>query len=269
MFGNAPQALWTRWLTPDDQNRVPLACRTLLVQETSRNILLETGIGAFFEPKLRERFGVVEARHVLLDNLAHKGLTHEDIDVVILSHLHFDHAGGLLSAFASGKAPELLFPNASYVVGAAAWERARNPHFRDRASFVPALNELLEASGRLHVVDGDTSPLLGDGWRFHRSDGHTPGLLATEIQMPAGPIVFPADMIPGTPWVHLPITMGYDRFPEQLIDEKQRLLTGLLDRGGRLFFTHDPHCALARIEQDPRGRFRACNLESDIQDLTQ
>lgn len=268
MFGNAPKALWTRWLQPDEQNRVPLACRALLVQEPDRNILIETGIGAFFEPKLKERFGIVESEHVLLDSLSAKGLSHTDIDIVILSHLHFDHAGGLLSPYEAGVAPTLLFPNAVFVVGKTAWHRARNPHFRDRASFLPRLNALLEASGRLHVVDGNHSDLLGEGWFFHRSSGHTPGLLVTEIAMPDGPVVFVADMIPGAPWVHLPITMGYDRFPEQLIDEKQALLSDLLKRDGRLFFTHDPSCAMAHLLQDERGRFKATLLVPDIQDLT-
>jgi len=85
MFGNAPRALWTRWATPDEKNRIPLACRALLVREAERLVLLETGIGAFLEPKLAERFGVVEPHHVLLENLARLGLSHEDIDVIVLS----------------------------------------------------------------------------------------------------------------------------------------------------------------------------------------
>jgi glyoxylase-like metal-dependent hydrolase (beta-lactamase superfamily II) len=250
MFGNAPRALWSRWLSPDEQNRVPLACRCLLVQEEGRTVLLETGIGTFFEPKLKERFGVVEDRHVLLDSLAEHGLQHTDIDGVILSHLHFDHAGGLLSGYPDNA---LLFPNAEYIVGRRHWERAKKPHFRDRASFVPTLNAALEASGRLRLVDGAPLP----GWRAHFSDGHTPGLMLTEIPTPDGPLVFAADLIPGTPWVHAPITMGYDRFPEQLIDEKVRLLRDLVNRGGRLFYTHDPETAISGVTLDARGRFRA------------
>jgi len=256
MFGNAPRALWSRWFEPDELHRIPLACRALLVEEEDRCVLFETGIGAFFEPKLRERFGVVEERHVLLDSLAELGLRHEDIDVVVLSHLHFDHAGGLLSPWSEGKEPELLFPNAGFVVGKKAWSRACQPHARDRASFIPAVQKLLEESGRLELVAGERSELLGDGYRFHRSDGHTPGLLLGEIEMPGGPVLFAADLIPGMPWVHLPITMGYDRYPELLIDEKTELLSDLAERGGRLFFTHDPQTALARVGRDERGRFR-------------
>jgi glyoxylase-like metal-dependent hydrolase (beta-lactamase superfamily II) len=258
MFGNAPRAVWERWIAPDERNRIPLACRAMLIEEREgdrvRRILFETGIGAFFSPKMRDRFGVMEAEHVLLQSLADVSLTHEQIDVVVLSHLHFDHAGGLLGPYEEGQPLALLFPNARFVVGAEAWNRAQHPHARDKASFIPELTALLQASGRLEVVDGDSSQVLGPDFRLHRSSGHTPGLLLAEVPSDAGPIVFGADLIPGRPWVHLPITMGYDRYPELLIDEKTALLTDLVSRGGRLFFTHDAECAMAQVVHT-EGRF--------------
>lgn len=256
MFGNAPRALWQRWSPPDDQNRIRLACRALLLEEDSgRNVLLESGIGAFFSPALRERFGVEEERHVLLESLAELGLSHADIDVVVLSHLHFDHAGGLLEAWEDGKPASLLFPKARFLVSRTAWERAVSPHSRDRASFIPELQPLLEASGRLELIDGERSDTLGADYRLHYSEGHTPGLMLTEVASAEGCVLFAADLIPGRAWVHLPITMGYDRFAERLIDEKERLLGELLGRDARLFFTHDPEVALARLTRDDRGRF--------------
>ena len=264
MFGNAPKALWSRWITPDERNRIPLACRCLLVQDDGRNILLETGVGAFFEPKMADRFGIVETEHVLLESLERLGLRHEDIDVVVLSHLHFDHAGGLLSPYSDEAPSTLLFPNAHFVVGEQAWERAKAPHPRDRASFIPPLNAQLEASGRLETVAGERSEVLGEGYHFHRSEGHTPGLLLTEIATSQGPVVFAADLIPGVPWVHLPITMGYDRYPERLIDEKRALLSDLVARGGRLFFTHDPETAMSAVAQDERGRFKAIDPVTEL-----
>ncbi|WP_049622646.1 MBL fold metallo-hydrolase [Frateuria defendens] len=264
MFGNAPKALWSRWIAPDAANRIPLACRCLLAKGLDgRNVLFETGIGAFFEPALRERYGVVEERHVLLDSLAAAGLGHEDIDVVVLSHLHFDHAGGLLAAWEEGRPPRLLFPNARYLVGAAHWRRALDPHPRDRASFIPELPALLEASGRLELVEGEHSATLGEAVRFHYSDGHTPGLMLAE----AGGVVFCADLIPGRHWVHLPITMGYDRYPERLIDEKRAFLDDKLARGVRLFFTHDHECALARVTRDERGRYGTADELRELEGL--
>lgn len=255
MFGNAPKALWERWLPSDEQNRIDLNCRCLLVQEADRTILFETGVGAFFPPDLRDRYGVQEERHCLLDALAEVGLGPDDIDIVVLSHLHFDHAGGLLSAWQEGQSPQLVFKNAWFIVGEQAWQRAIQPHPRDKASFIPELPALLEASGRLERINGTRSKRLGDAYRFHYSDGHTPGMLLTEIQTDDGPLVFVADLIPGKAWVHLPITMGYDRFPEALIDEKRRLLSDLAKRNGRLFFTHDPNIASGRVVKDEKGRF--------------
>ena len=263
MFGNAPRAMWEKWAAPDDQNRIELACRALLASPLAgRTVLFETGIGAFFEPRLRERYGVQEDRHVLLDSLREAGFEHTDIDVVVLSHLHFDHAGGLLAPWAEGRAPELLFPNATYVVGAAHWERALHPHPRDRASFIPELPGLLQASGRLEIVDGPYSQALGERVRFSFSDGHTPGLMLAEIVGPEvidgqahGGVVFCADLVPGRSWVHVPITMGYDRNAELLIDEKRAFLEDKLARNVHLFFTHDPEIALAQLARDERGRF--------------
>jgi len=261
MFGNAPRALWSRWIGPDEANRIPLACRCLLAKDLDgRNVLFETGIGAFFEPQLRERYGVVEDRHVLLDSLAAIGLSHEDIDVVVLSHLHFDHAGGLLALWTEGAPPQLLFPRARFLVGAGHWRRAVDPHPRDRASFIPGLTGLLESSGRLERVDGPHSAALGERVRFHFSDGHTPGLMMAEV----GGVVFCADLIPGRHWVHLPITMGYDRCAETLIDEKQAFLEDKLARGVRLFFTHDHACAVAAVTRDARGRFGTCDEQSGL-----
>jgi glyoxylase-like metal-dependent hydrolase (beta-lactamase superfamily II) len=268
MFGNVPRALWSRWVKADKDNRIPLACRALLVQEPGRNILLETGVGCFFEPKLRERFGVYEDNHVLLESLDQVGLSHENIDIVILSHLHFDHAGGLLTPWAPDTEPNLLFPNATFIVGQDAFDRAKSPHPRDRASFIPALVPLLEESGRLELVTQSHSQTLGPDYRFIISNGHTPGLLLTEIQMPGGPVVFAADLIPGTPWMHLPITMGYDRFPERLIEEKSALLNELLEKQGRIFFTHDPDIAIATVAKDDRGRFLGGDPQPDFKGLS-
>ncbi len=244
MFGNAPKALWSRWTEVDKLNRMKISCRCLLaIDLNGKNVLFETGIGAFFDPKMKQRFGVNESNHVLLGSLSDVGLSHLDIDIVVLSHLHFDHAGGLLSKWQEGKTPELLFPNAQYLVSADHWQRAINPHPRDKASFIPQLNKLLEQSGRLNLVTGTTSEILPDVY-FEFSNGHTPGMMHSIVK----DVVFCADLIPGKDWVHVPISMGYDRFPELLIDEKSNFLSEHMKLGRKLFFTHDPEIAVAELK---------------------
>jgi glyoxylase-like metal-dependent hydrolase (beta-lactamase superfamily II) len=264
MFGNVPRALWQRWLEPDERNRIGLSCRALLVENLNGlTVLFETGIGSFFEPKLKDRFGVLEQDHVLLKSLEACGHSHESVDAVVISHLHFDHAGGLLAPYQENKEAELLFPNARFIVGQECWKRALNPHARDRASFIPALNRLLEQSGRLEIICGSSSETLGDSVSFSFSDGHTPGLMLSEIGGDGG-VVFCSDLIPGRPWVHVPVTMGYDRYPELIINEKQRFLEDKMRRGVRLYFTHDPECAMASVSQSERGRF---GVEQEFSEL--
>jgi len=259
MFGNAPKTLWSKWMRSDEYNKINLACRALLIEDNQKLILLETGIGAFFEPKLKERYGVVESEHVLLNSLKEHGLSHRDIDVVIFSHLHFDHAGGVLSAWDENESCELLFTKAKFLVGKAAWERAVHPHSRDKASFVPVLNELLQRSNRLIIVDSEKSTLLGNDYHFYFSDGHTPGMMHTEVKGEGASCFFAADLIPGINWIHLPITMGYDRFPEKLIDEKKSILEHAVKDNVKIFYTHDPEIALSDINCDANGKYNAIN----------
>lgn len=268
MFGSAPRTLWEKWIKPDARHRVELACRCLLAENlNNKTVLFEAGMGAFLEPRLADRFGLTETKHRLLLSLQEAGYTHEDIDVVVLSHLHFDHIGGLFSQYHSGKSMELLFPNATFIISADAWDTAKNPHLRDKPSFIKEQVELLEKSGRVALIDGEHHDLLGPDVKFYYSNGHTRGLLISEIGGRDG-IAFAADLIPGTIWVHLPLTMGYDRFPEQVIDEKLEFMQTMIDRNVRLFYTHDPEFAVSDISRDANGKFVASNKKPVIAALT-
>jgi glyoxylase-like metal-dependent hydrolase (beta-lactamase superfamily II) len=248
MFGNAPKALWERWLPADEQNRIALATRALLAVTPKQTILFEAGIGAYLDPNFKRRYGVEQQEHMLLGSLKERGFLQEDVTDIVISHLHFDHAGGLLSGWEEGREPALLFPRAAFHIGKAAWERATHPHPRDRASFIPSLHRQLEQSGRLHLVTGvEALPFDGLEVRFFPSEGHTPGLLCADLRFDGNRLVFPSDLIPGSAWVHLPISMGYDRFPEQVINEKTDLLSSLAEENAWIYYVHDPQVAASKV----------------------
>lgn len=237
MFGHVPKELWQHWIAPDERNRIELAGRALLIElENGKTVLFDSGVGTFFSPKLKERFGLFQQDHLLIEKLNDLGHPHDTIDEVILSHLHFDHAGGILAPYVEGKPPSLLFPNATFHVSKEHFERAQNPHIRDRASFIPELPKLLKDSKRVNLVESTTRFLIDERLKIQFAHGHTPGLIVLTVEH----LLCVTDLVPGIPWIHLPITMGYDRFPELLVDEKERLFQQALENKLTLFLTHDP-----------------------------
>lgn len=252
MFGNAPSTLWKKWIKADEKEMIDISSNCLLVRTENHNILFETGCGAYLSPDMRERFAVNEETHLLLQALEERGLSDSDISHVILSHMHFDHVGGLLSAWEPDRESDLLFPHALFVVGEDNFKRSKSPHMRDRASFIPKLSDKLQATGRLVLKrGGDRLEVDSLVIEFFQSEGHTPGMLVSRIQAPGGTVIFTGDLMPGLPWVNLPITMGYDRFAEKLVDEKKQILDRAVAEDALLVFPHDAVHAAARVELDP------------------
>ena len=261
MFGNAPKTLWMQWIKSDSQNRIPLACRSLVIKRERLTLLFEAGIGFYMEPKLSSRYGVEGDTALLLKNLKKVGIAEEDVNYVILSHLHFDHAGGMVPEW-----PEINkadwsphFPNATYILGKDQYERSLSPHPRDQASYIPGLAEKLKESGRLILLDSEKPELedLKDWISFLYAHGHTPGLMNSIIQGEKETIFFASDMVPGTPWVNLPIVMGYDRYPEQTVNEKKMLMERAVTERWLLFYTHDPHTVASRVRLNGKGKYEA------------
>ncbi|WPN44771.1 MBL fold metallo-hydrolase [Pseudomonas sp. P8_241] len=259
MFGNTPRSSWSDWVNPDLDNQIKLASRALLVEQDGKNILVLAGSEALLAPMPRT-CRCQKPPEGLLDSLAEQGLGEDDIHVVVLVHLHARLSAQLLGAIEDGEMPRLLFPNARYLVGERHWERARRPHPRDRALFISPVLHRLESSGRLTLLKGTDSELLGSGWQFHLSDGYTPGQLLPEIAMPGGPVLFAGDLIPGSHWLELAVTSGYDRNPECLIGEKERLLDHLVSQRGRVFFSRDPEVAMVKVMRDRQSRYLAYDL---------
>lgn len=275
MFGHIPRALWSNWISPDRNSLISLSSRSLLVEWKGINILCEVGIGSFFEPKKAKRFGIQNyGVHVLIRNLKRHGLNPEDIHYVILSHLHFDHCGGLLPTYQESLKgeEELKFPKATYLVTSQAYRRGLKPHLRDRASFIPDIAKRLKNSKRLKLIKKpkDVPKALEKILSFFVSYGHTPGQLHAVFKGKKGSIVFTGDLIPGKAWVHLPVTMGFDRFPEKIINEKQAfykkidLQDNKTKKGTWIFYTHDPLYACSQVKKESKDRFQPTQLKKSL-----
>jgi hypothetical protein len=255
MFGGAPRALWAEWVRPDHDNLIDLACRGLLVRDGGRNTLVVAGGEALLAPPPPKCRCQQHAQRGLLDSLAGMGLREEDIHAVVVAHLRVKPSPELVEAVREGGFPRLLFPRARYIVGRRHWLRARNPHPGDRASFLPQLLMQLEDSTRLDLLDDSGRGPLGGDWRFHFSDGYTPGQLHPEIAMPGGPLLFAADLVPARHWLQLSLTTGYDRNRELLIEEKERFLDYAVANRCRLFFARDPEVACAHVMRDRQSQY--------------
>ncbi|NWL77647.1 hypothetical protein DM872_12360 [Pseudomonas taiwanensis] len=256
MFGSLPRQHWADWVETDPDNQIALGSRVLLVQEPGRNVLIMAGSEPLLAPVPRTCRCQPQPLG-LLDSLAQRGLDEDDIDTVILCHVQALLPPDVRSAFQAGDPPRLLFPRAAYVTGARQWSRALRPHPRDRIWFVPQILDQLESSGRLELVEDCACDVMGEGWKFHVSDGYTPGQLLPELEMPGGPVVFAGDLIPGLHWLDLDMASAFDRNPECLVEEKESLLDHIVAAGGRLMLARDPAVALAKVTRDRQSRYCA------------
>jgi methylmalonyl-CoA epimerase len=247
MFGVVPRVLWSPKAPPDDKNRIALAMRPLLVRGV-RTLLIDTGIGDKEDERFREMYAVERARN--LDHaLAEAGVAPEDIDVVLATHLHWDHVGGFTRRDASGRVRP-RFPRARYVVRRGEWEAATHPHERNRASYhAPDFVPLAEA-GVLELVDDDQTII--PGVRVQRTGGHTADHHIVWLQSGAKRAVYAADLLPTT--AHLPDAwiLGFDLYPMESLAAKK---TFKKDVGAEtlIFLPHDPAVAAGYLtEQNGR-----------------
>jgi glyoxylase-like metal-dependent hydrolase (beta-lactamase superfamily II) len=251
MFGVVPKPLWERRIPADERNRIPLAMRCLLVETPDALVLIDNGSGNKEEAKFQDIYGLENApadpSHAtrLEDALRAAGFDIDDVDIVINTHLHFDHAGGNTRRTADG-AVALSFPRARYVVQRGEFEWAHLSNERIRASYLPHNFDPVMAAGRLELVEGDVEVV--PGIRLLRTPGHTPHHQSVLVQSAGETACFLADVVPTSAHLPLPWIMGYDVEPLVTLESKRTLLERARTEQWLLVFEHDPSLPWARLD---------------------
>jgi len=244
MFGVVPKILWNRTNPSDESNRIEMCTRVMLLDNGKRKILVDTGIGYKMSKKLNEIYAVDYSAYTLEGELAKLGIKPEDITDVILTHLHFDHAGGATKHDENRK-PVSTFQNAKYYVQEKHLDWALNPSDRDRASFFPDTFEPLLGEKRLYTVN--------DEFRFDEFitllplNGHTRFMQMVKVSDDKNGIYYLADLVPMASHVPLPYIMGYDLFPLITLEEKRKYLNEICEKNYTVFFEHDPYVEAGKV----------------------
>ncbi len=257
MFGVVPRVLWSRERPPDERNRIRLALNVLLVEDGARRILVDTGAGTRWEAKGRDIYGIdAPPPEVWLEPA---GIGPEEVDLVINTHLHFDHAGGNTLLGPGGRVVP-AFPNARYVVQRGELETARWDHERIRASYRPDDYEpLAREPGRLWLVEGNVP--LSRHLQLRLAPGHTPHMQIVAVQTRERRVLFLADLVPTASHLPLPYIMAYDLEPLATLATKRRVLAEAVRAGWEVIFEHDDTLPWGRLEEGPRGRLQARPVE--------
>lgn len=251
MFGVVPKVLWERKLPADERNRVRLATNCLLVRGGGFTAVVESGLGDRWDAKARDRFAI-DDRWNLVRSLADRGVRPEDVDALVLSHLHFDHAGGATRREADRTVP--AFPNATLYVQAEELAHARAPHDRDRASYRPDDWEPWAEAGRLHALEGEVE--VRPGVTVVPVRGHNEGMQAIRVESEGNVAFYFADALPTSAHVPIPWIMGYDLYPVDLIENKKRLVAQAVAERWLCVFEHDPDVPWGRIVESSDGERR-------------
>lgn len=253
MFGVVPRVLWDRSQPADERNRITMALRPLLIRcPDGRAILIDAGIGPRLDAKQQSIYAYRSPHNGVVGALARLGVAPERISDVIVTHLHFDHAAGLLRPGPDGRL-QPTFPRARVHLQEEAWDWARSPSEWDRASFFGGDFPIWEQELALVLLRGDAE--IAAGVRVQATAGHTPGhqIAVVGDGASAGAVVYCADLIPTADHVRLPYIMAYDHQPLRTLDEKKVLLAQALEEDWILAFEHDPRLAACRLrERDGR-----------------
>jgi glyoxylase-like metal-dependent hydrolase (beta-lactamase superfamily II) len=242
MFGVVPRAVWEKRDPPDDRNRVELAANVALIETAGKRVLVETGMGERWAARDVERYRLQDGG--LLAALASIGVAAADVDVVVNTHLHFDHAGGNTRVADGRLVP--TFPRARYVVQLGEWEDATHPHERNHASYREEDFVPLAEARQLETVQGEVE--VAPGVRVVPVGGHTAYHQMVMVEGGGRTLAIPSDLLPTSSHLPLPFIMSYDLFPVGTLEAKRRLLARAVEEDWALLFYHD-----ARV---PSGRVR-------------
>ena len=252
MFGVVPKVLWERCCPADEFNRIPLSLTCLLIRAHGMNVLVDTGLGGKADAKFQTMFAV-DRTTSLEQSLARLGLSRDDIDLVINTHLHFDHAGGNTMHTHDG-ALIPAFPKARYAVQRGEYEDAVQANERTKASYRPENFMPIAGTKQWDLLDGDTELL--PGITAVVTPGHTRCHQSVRIESEGHTACYLGDLIPTVSHLPLPYIMGYDLAPIQTLETKRRLLERADADHWLLLFEHDPAIRGGYVRRDAEGKYR-------------
>ncbi|MFQ5739603.1 MAG: MBL fold metallo-hydrolase [Acidobacteriota bacterium] len=245
MFGVVPKPLWEKKVTPDGRNRIPLGLNCLLIQSGAENVLIDTGCGHKYSEKDLQIYRIEHQTNVA-GELERLDLKPKDVDIVVNTHLHFDHCGG--NTVRRGRAVVPTFPNATYFVQRREYEDACRPNERTRATYLRENWEPIVESGRLHLVDGDEE--IVPGLTAVPTPGHTLGHQSIKVRSGGRILFFIGDLCPTSAHVPLPWIMGYDLEPLTTLATRREIYRQAASEDWLLFFEHDPVLLCGRLRQE-------------------
>lgn len=248
MFGVVPKPLWERTNPADENNRIDMAARSLLIEDGERLILVDTGLGNKQSDKFFSHYALW-GEHSLARSLNKLGFHNDDITDVVFTHLHFDHCGGAIVHNKKGFY-EPAFKNARFWSHKDHWQWATTPNVREKASFLPENILPIEESGQLNLLDESKTPL---GFDVLLMDGHTEKQMLPKIEYKGKTIVFAADLIPTAGHLPVPYVMGYDTRPLLSLKEKESFLAEAVEKDYFLFLEHDAHNEVISLKRTEKG----------------
>jgi glyoxylase-like metal-dependent hydrolase (beta-lactamase superfamily II) len=249
-FGVVPKVIWERRVKADEKNLVPSGLNSVLVRTGDQTVLIETGIGNKLPDRMVKIYGQPSE---LLNNLSAAGISPGDIDIVINTHLHFDHCGW--NTVRQGDKIAATFPNAQYYVQEGEWQHARQQHERDAVSYISDNYDPLIANGQIHLLKGDQEIVPGISAQVF--PGHTQNMQAVIIKSGGQTACYISDLIPTTAHIDLTWVMAFDLCPLQTIDSRKRYYAQAIPERWLTIFTHDPKTPWAYVEKADMGRLVA------------